>query len=327
MLGLPPFSYASPKTLKEASEMLASSQRAVLVSGGTDLYPNIKRRQVEPRLIVSLSGIAALRGIRSDEDRGLTIGALTTLEEVATSPIVTGQYPALAEAAMSVGSPQIRNGATLGGNLCQDTRCSYYDMPLGWRKGIGYCLKRGGDVCRIAPGSDRCWAVSSSDIAPIAMALDASVGVVGTRGERSMGVKSLYTNDGASHLSIARDEILTGLKLPPPGGLKAKYLKLRQRGTIDFAILGVAVAVRLDEQGVCTLARVVLGAVGSSPVEAEASEAILTGEKLTDEKVRQASTEASRLAKPMDNTSLTLQYRKAMVQVYVARALNALAAH
>ncbi len=326
MLGLPPFAYASPKTVEEASEMLASSQSAVLVSGGTDLYPNIKRRQAEPRLLVSLSGIAALRGIRGDGDRGLTIGALSTLEEVATSPLVTGQYPVLAEAAMSVGSPQIRNGATLGGNLCQDTRCSYYDMPLGWRKGVGYCLKKGGDVCRIAPGSDRCWAVSSSDIAPVAMALNASVSLVSTRGERLMGVKSLYRNDGVSRLSMARDEILTELKIPPSGGLKAKYLKLRQRGTIDFPLLGVAVAVRLDEQGVCTLARVVLGAVGSSPVEAEASEEILTGGKLTDEKVKQASTEASRLARPMDNTGLTLQYRKTMVQVYVARALKALAA-
>lgn len=326
MLRLPPFSYASVKTPEEASRMVASSPHAILVSGGTDLYPNIKRRQVAPRLLVSISGIAELKGIRGDGKGGVTIGALTTLEEVASSRLVTEHHPALAAAALSVGSPQIRGAATLGGNLCQDTRCNYYDMPPGWREGVGHCLKEGGDVCRIAPGGDRCWAVSSSDMAPVAMALGATVGMVSARGRRVIGVKELFRNDGVSYLSKARDEILTELKIPPPDGLRAKYLKLRQRKTIDFPILGVAAAVRLDEHGTCTLARVVLGAVGSCPLEAEASEKILSGATMTDEKVREASIEASRLVRPMDNTSLTLQYRKAMVQVYVARALKALAA-
>ena len=326
MLRLPPFSYASAKTLDEASRMVASSPHAMLVSGGTDLYPNIKRRQVGPKLLVSLSRISELKGIRGDGNRGITIGALTTLEEVASSPVVGEHYPALAEAALSVGSPQIRSAASLGGNLCQDTRCSYYDMPSEWREGVGHCLKEGGDVCRVAPGSDRCWAVASSDIAPVAVALDATVLLVSARGRRRVKANSLFRNDGLAHLSKDRDEILTELRLPPPGGLRAKYLKLRQRGAIDFPILGVAVAVKLDEQGTCSLARVVLGAVGSCPLEAEGSEKLLTGGRITDEKVREASIEAARLARPMENSGLTLQYRKAMVQVLVARALKAVVA-
>lgn len=326
MLRLPTFSYASPRTVEEASRIVAGSSSAMFVSGGTDLLPNIKRRQVEPRLLVDVSQIAELRGIRGDRRKGVTIGALTTLEEVASSPVVVRSYPALAEAALSVGSPQIRGAATLGGNLCQDTRCNYYDMPSGWREGVGHCLKDGGKVCRIAPGSERCWAISSSDVAPVAVALGARVRLVGKAGERDVGANSLFRNDGLSHLDKDRDEILTELVLAPPGSMKAKYLKLRQRGAVDFPIVGVAVAMKLDKRGSCTLARVVLGAVGSSPVEATESERILTGARITDDRIEEASMEAARLARPLDNTSLTLQYRKAMVRVYVARALRAVAA-
>ena len=296
------------------------------MAGGTDIYPNIKRGQAEPKLVVSLARVPRLRGIRSDGKGGLRIGALTTLEEVASSDLVGRKSPALAEAALGVGSPQIRNAATLGGNLCQDTRCSYYDMPSAWREGIGYCMKKGGDVCRVAPGSDRCWAVSSSDMAPVAMALGATALLVSSGGRRVVGMKSLYNDDGVSYLNKSREEIVTEVRIPPTDGLRAKYLKLRQRESIDFPILGVAVAVRLDGRGVCSLARVVLGGVGSSPIEAEASEEILTGGTLTDQRIAEAAIEASRLAKPLENTSLTLQYRKEMVRVYVSRALRALVA-
>lgn len=236
------------------------------------------------------------------------------------------RYPALAQAAASVGSPQIRASGTLGGNLCQDTRCSYFDTPSGWREGVGHCLKDGGGVCRVAPGSDRCWAVSSSDLAPVVVALEGRVRLVSGRGKRWLDAASLFRDDGTSHLNKRGDEVLTELKLPPSAGVRACYLKLRQRGAVDFPMLGVAAAVRLDERGVCTSARVVIGAVGSSPLRARGAEDILLGTRIADDDIGAAAVEASRVAKPMDNAGLTLQYRKAMVHVFVARALKTLLA-
>src|SRR5258706_5139895 len=196
MLRLPPFRYIAPRTLDEAARLLADNgERAMPVAGGTDLYPNMKRRQFTPELLIGLRGLHDLRGITGDPGRGISIGALTTLTEVASHAAIREFYVALAQAAGLVSAPQLRNVGTLGGNLCVDTRCNYYNQTEFWRHSIGYCIKKDGDICLVAPGSPRCWAVSSSDCAPALISLGASVRLVGPRGERVIPVAAPYHHD------------------------------------------------------------------------------------------------------------------------------------
>ncbi len=323
---LPPFRLLRPRTAAEAAGLLASGGAdAMAVAGGTDLYPNMKRRQVTPRALVSLRGIGELRGCRAGEGGELRIGAGTTLRELVSDDAVHEHAPALARAAALVSSPQVRTVATVGGNLCIDTRCNYYDLPEGWRASIGFCLKAGSDVCRVAPGGDRCWAISSSDLAPVAVALDARVRLVGAGGERMLPAAELYEDDGIRYLGKRPDEILTDVIVPPGRGLRATYWKVRQRGSIDFPMLGVAAAVRTGEDGACEEARVVLGAVGSRPVRCPEAELALAGRRLEPGAIEAAAELATAVAKPMENADLTPLYRKRMVKVHVTRALAELA--
>jgi len=323
MLRLPPFEYFSPRSVPEAVELLARhGAEAMIVAGGTDLYPNMKRRQFEPKVLVGLRAIPELRRMEGNVEDGIAIGAGMTLTQVSRHPVIAQAYPALAHAAGVVSTAQLRNMGTIGGNLCVDTRCTYYNQTYHWRKSIGFCMKKDGDICWVAPGSPRCWAVSSSDTAPVMIALGASVRLAGPGGERVIPAQALYRDDGMEYLAKHPHEILTDIRLPPADGLRTAYLKLRRRGSFDFPILGVAVALKLDEAGVCTHAKIVLGAVQSHPVEATQAEAILLGQPLTPEVVEAAAQAAAKPAKPLDNTDLLLSYRKKMVPVYVARAVR-----
>jgi 4-hydroxybenzoyl-CoA reductase subunit beta len=326
MMRLPPFEYLQPRTVGDAVKYLADrGAEAMLVAGGTDLFPNMKRRQFEPKALVGLRGIRELRGIRAAAS-GMTLGAATTLTAVATHPDVVRRYPALATAAGLVSSPQLRNMGTLGGNVCVDTRCNYYNQTYWWREAIGFCLKKDGDTCWVAPGSSRCWAVSSSDTAPVLMALAAQVRLVGPAGERTVPVHDLYCDDGMSYLGKRHDEIVTHILLPPVApGLVMRYVKIRRRGAFDFPILGVAVALCIDGAGLCTAARIVLGAVASAPLVASRAAVVLVGQRLTPEVIAAAAQAAFEPAKPLDNTDLTLSYRKKMVRVHVARVFCQLA--
>jgi 4-hydroxybenzoyl-CoA reductase subunit beta len=213
---------------------------------------------------------------------------------------------------------------TIGGNLCIDTRCNYYNQNFEWREAIDFCMKKDGKICWVAPGSSRCWAISSSDTAPVFMALGADVTLVGPDGERRIPVGNLYKPDGIEFMSKRPDEILTKIHVPPADGVRATYLKLRRRGSIDFPILGVAVAIKLASDDTVERARIVLTAVESAPVEAERAEQLLAGQKLTTDLIREAAAVAYRPAKPLDNTDLTHAYRKKMARVFVARALEEL---
>jgi 4-hydroxybenzoyl-CoA reductase subunit beta len=325
MLRLPPFRYVAPRSLDQAAQLLANEgDRAMPVAGGTDLYPNMKRRQFTPEVLVGLRGLRELRGVAGDPVQGITIGALATLTEIAAHPAIQQFYPALAQAAGLVSAPQLRNVGTLGGNLCVDTRCNYYNQTEFWRQSIGYCMKKDGDICLVAPGSPRCWAVSSSDCAPALISLQAQVRLVGPRGERVIPVAALYHDDGMDYLAKQRDEILAEVRLPPADGWRSVYRKLRRRGSFDFPILGVAAALRLDDDGIVRGARIALGAVASHPVEAAEAARLLEGQRPTPELIAAASAAAARWAKPLDNTDLTISYRKQMAPVYVRRALEEL---
>ncbi len=319
---LPGFEFLTPTTLEEATQLLADPERsASIVGGGTDLLPKMKRRQIEPATLVALSGIAATRDLRIDDENRCIIGSSTLVRDVASSTLVPR---VLATAAAEVASPQIRNTATIGGNLCLDTRCNYIDMPAAWRKANGHCLKDGGDVCWVAPRGKRCWAVSSSDLVPVAIALEGSVRLASVRGDRLIPVEDLYHNDGIAPLTMAADEILVELVLPPFGG-QATYRKLRRRGSIDFPMLGVAATARFDDDGKCTAARLVLGAVAPAPLRATEAEQFVVGRGFTDEVIEEAARLATQPVRPQDNTDLGSRYRKWMTAVFVRRALQDLA--
>jgi 4-hydroxybenzoyl-CoA reductase subunit beta len=304
--------------------MIAAQEHndVMLVAGGTDVYPNMKRQQYEPKTLIGLRQVRALRTLTGTAQHGLSIGAGMTLTQVSEQREIVAGYPALATAARLVSTPQLRNMGTLGGNLCVDTRCNYYNQTYWWREAIGFCLKKDGDTCWVAPGSSRCWAVSSSDTAPVLIALKAQVRLVGPAGERTIPVHDLYRDDGMHYLGKRHDEIVTHILLPPvAAGLVMRYIKIRRRGAFDFPILGVAVALCVDDTGLCTAARIVLGAVASAPLLASRAAAVLVGQRLTPEVIDAAAQAAFQPAKPLDNTDLTLSYRKKMVRVHVARVL------
>jgi 4-hydroxybenzoyl-CoA reductase subunit beta len=304
--------------------MAEHGPKAMLVAGGTDLYPNMKRRQFEPQVLVGLGGIAALRGIGGRPGDGLTIGPTTTLTAVSRHADVLRHYEALATAAGLVSSPQLRNMGTIGGNVCVDTRCNYYNQSYQWRKAIGFCMKKDGDICLVAPGSSRCWAVSSSDTAPVLWSLGARVRLVGPAGERTIPLSALYQDDGIEYLTKRSDEVLAEILLPPADGWRTAYFKLRRRGSFDFPVLGVAVALRM-ESAVVREARIVLGAVASLPREARPAAEALVGERLSPELITRVADLAAGPAKPLDNTDYAHYYRKKMTRVFVTRALRQLA--
>jgi 4-hydroxybenzoyl-CoA reductase subunit beta len=323
MLRLPPFRYLAPAHLGDAAHMLAEEgEQAMLVAGGTDLYPNMKRRQCTPPVVIGLRGIAALKQVNGTPEQGLRIGATVTLTTLAEHPVIQHFYPALATAASSISTPQLRNMGTIGGNLLLDTRCNYYNQTEFWRHSIGYCMKKDGDVCLVAPGSPRCWAISSADTAPVLVSLNAQVRLLSVHGERVIAVRDLFRDDGMHPYTKAADEILSEIMLPPADGWRSVYLKLRRRGSFDFPILGVAVALRLAEDQTVTDVRLVLGAVASHPVEVPEAAKLLIGQHLTPEVIERVSTTAARRAKPLDNADLTINYRKQVTPVYIRRALH-----
>ncbi len=337
MLRLPPFRLLRPRTLAEAVRLLAEEgagegQPVRLVAGGTDLWPNMKRRNQKAATVISLMGVPELAGIQA-EDGGLRIGATTLLDTVARDPRLVAGYPALTAAVTSISSPPLRNMGTLGGNLCLDTRCTYYNQTEEWRRSIDYCMKEEGRICWVATSSPRCWAHSASDAAPMLCALGAAVRLAGGGSERALPLADLYRDDGIDYLTRRPDEILTEIALPADaaaGRCHAAFWKLRRRGSIDFAVLSVAAAVWTDEAGTVTGARLYLGAVGSWPVAATAAADLLIGQPLRalagDADLLAAAGRAARkVATPMDNTDFQAQWRGVMAARYTEAALRQLA--
>ena len=321
MIRLPDFDYYAPSTVEDGVALKAEhGSEAMYVAGGTDLFPNMKRRQFEPKVLIGLRGVRTLRAITNGA--GLTIGAGVTLTDLADHPDVRRAYPSLAHAAGLVSSPPLRNAGTIGGNLCLDTRCTYYNQSHDWRKALGFCMKLDGDTCWVALSSQKCLAVSSSDCAPVVIALGAEVRLVGPHGERTIPAEALYRNDGMEYLDKSPDELLVSIHLPPREGWRTSYWKLRRRGSIDFPILSVAVALRMEQDGSCAEARLVLGAVSSQPVLVPEAADLLIGKRITPELIRAVAEVTAKSAKPLDNTDMALSYRKKMASLYTARALS-----
>jgi 4-hydroxybenzoyl-CoA reductase subunit beta len=322
MLRLPEFEYHQPRSLKQAIKVLADLGTGVmLVAGGTDVYPKMKRGQFTPRNLISLRGLRELKGIRQSKD-GLLIGAGESLTTVSNHRLIAKHLPALAHAAESVSTPQLRNMGTIGGNVLVDTRCNYYDQTHFWRQAVGFCMKKDGDICLVAPGSAKCLAIASSDTAPVLVSLGADAILVGPAGERCVKLEDLYRDDGIEYSAKAKDEVLKGLFIPRESlARRNAYLKLRRRGSFDFPILGVAATMDIDERGECRSASVVLTAVASAPKVITEASALLQGKKVTPELIDAVAEAAVKVAHPLDNADLDYWYRKKMAKVYTQRAL------
>jgi 4-hydroxybenzoyl-CoA reductase subunit beta len=307
MMRLPWFEHRAPKTVAEAARILAGEgPDAMLIAGGTDLLPNMKRRQMAPKVLVSIGAIESLKANRSVYGAGLTL-----------TQIVNSQAPtALRQAAHQVATVHLRNMGTLGGNLCLDTRCNYYNQNYEWRKAIDFCLKKDGDVCWVATASKRCVAASSTDCAPALIALGAKVKLVSSQGEREVPLEALYNNDGIDYLKRRPEEILTEIQVG--NNLGSTYWKLRRRGAFDFPVLGVAAA--KTQEGV----RIALGAVASRPSLVDKANAFLQGRELTDEVIDEAAKLVASRAKPMDNADLDLYWRKDVAAEFARYALREL---
>jgi 4-hydroxybenzoyl-CoA reductase subunit beta len=307
MMRLPWFEYRAPRTLAEAARILAGEgPDAALIAGGTDLLPNMKRRQMAPRVLVSLRHIAELKR------NGTVLGAAATLSEIVHKPHLPR---GLRQAAAQVATVHLRNMGTIGGNLCLDTRCTYYNQNYEWRKAIDFCLKKDGDICWVATASKRCVAMSSTDCAPALLALGARVRLVSASGERELALAELYNNDGIDYLRRRPDEILTEVGFV---NVPSTYWKLRRRGAFDFPVLGVAAA--LHAEG----ARLALGAVASRPFLVDKANEFLRGKSLTDDVIEEAGRIAASRAKPMDNADLDLYWRKGVTAAFVGYALREL---
>jgi len=324
MMRLPSFRYLAPATASEAARALrGEGPDAAIVAGGTDLYPNMKRRHQVPKTLVALRRIAALRGVRWRRDGSLRLGPAATLRDLERSARIAKALPALHAAVRSISTPILRNMGTIGGNLCLDTRCNYYDQNEEWRRAIHDCLKCGGDTCWTAPGSDDCWAVNSSDSVPVMMALGARVRLVSADGDREIACDELFAvDDGRRWLTRRPDELLTDIVVPAQGRARSVYLKLRRRGAFDFPVLGVAA--RVEGNGTIERADLVINAVGPAPVRCREAEAFLRGRPLDDATIAEAAEIAPKECKPLDNTDFMPSYRKKMAKVFVRRALEAL---
>jgi len=315
MMRLPWFEWRSPRSIAEAATILAGEgPQAMLIAGGTDLIPNMKRRHQSPKTLVSLRRVPELK------KRNGALGAGLTLTELVRDDTVRARYRGLWQAAAQVATVHLRNMGTLGGNLCLDTRCTYYNQNHEWRKAIDFCLKKDGDICWVATASKRCVAVSSTDTAPALIALGAKVELVSAQGEREVPLAALYNNDGIDYLTRRADEILTEVRVPQDW--TSSYWKLRRRGAFDFPVLGVAAAVKLERDGTVAEARLALGAAASRPFLVEKAGQFLEGKRLTDEVIAEAGALVASRAKPMDNTDLDLYWRKDVASSFAGYALR-----
>lgn len=319
---MPQFTVLQPETIPQALDMLAKHTDLRILAGGSDLVINLRNRLFAPEYVLDIKAIKDLHGIKQTES-GLTIGALTTLSEVAQNMEIKAKYPVLASAASVVAGPNIRNMATLGGNICLDTRCHWYNQSYFWRKSCNFCLKKDGDICHVAPGGKYCWAAYSGDTAPALLTLDASLKIVGPNGERTVQLKDFFILDGIEKYHLASNEVITEVLLPATKeNYKGFYKKLRIRDSVDYPLAGVSVAGKLDSDGRCQDVSVAITAVNPAPLLVPEINNLLVGQKLTEELIEKAVELARKTAKPMKTTLSTMPYRRHMIGVFVKQGLT-----
>jgi 4-hydroxybenzoyl-CoA reductase subunit beta len=326
-LSLPEFKLLRPRSIEEAVRHLRQHAGNIRVlAGGTDLIPSMKQHLFEPEYVLDLRGISALLGIELLSDGGVQIGAITPLRAIERSDFLRSRYSVLAEAAATVASPVLRNMGTIGGNICLDTRCLWYNQSLTWRKGCGFCIKKDGDLCHVAPGGTKCWAAFSGDTPPALLCLNAEIEIASATGLRRVPLRDFYTGLGDDYRRLQPGEIVTRVLLPASSaGYHGVYRKLRVRGSIDYPLAGVAVAMKRSNGRVAD-ARVGITAVNPAPLLVKGADDLLIGQ-IIDETVAAAVGDlAAKIAKPLTTSALTPEYRREMIRVFTKRAVLAAAA-
>lgn len=318
------FQVARPHSIEDAVRVLAENgPDAMIIAGGTDVVPNLQMRLFSPRVLVDLKPLRGLAEIEFSPRHGLRIGAMATLTQILDSPLVREKFPVLASAIGTIAGPLQRNMGTLGGNLCLETRCRWYNQSYLWRKALGGCLKKEGDICHVAPGGDYCWAAWSGDSAPALLALDAELEIAGPRGTRRIPLDKFYKNDGMDRINLGRDELVTAVHVPAAmAGRRGIYHKLRIRDSIDYPLAGVAVTMDVDRNGICLDARIALTAVNPAPLLLRQAVEWLVGQTISSDLIERVAHAAIQTGKPLTTSASTPVYRREMVRLFTRRALE-----
>ncbi len=321
---LPEFEFIQPHSLQEACSILGKhDSKAALLAGGTAIMVALRYRLSKPAVVIGLKGLTALDYVRRNETGGLVIGSMVTLETLEESPLVLNECALLAQAVQLVAIPPIRHEATIGGNLCLDTRCIYYNQSEFWRSGLKACFKRGGDTCHAVEKGRHCQAVYQGDLAPVLIALGAELKIASATGEKTIPLANFFTGRGEKPNILKPDEILAEVRIPPSGHEAAgAYEKLRVREGMDFPMAGVAVVVKRNRSGTIEQAKVVLGALGPSPIEVPKASGLLEEHKPTEDLLQGVSREVVDRARPVGNLAMDTNYRRKMVGVLAKRALR-----
>jgi 4-hydroxybenzoyl-CoA reductase subunit beta len=325
-LSLPQFRLLRPRTVDEAVSFLSKHANNVRVlAGGTDLIPSMRQKLFEPEYVLDLRSVAEIRGIRQQTSGAVEIGALTALSAIEKSPYLRQHFPVLAESAATVASPVLRNMGTLGGNICLDTRCLWYNQSLTWRKGCGFCIKKDGNICHVAPGGTKCWAAFSGDTPPALLCLNAEIEIASPDRTRRIPLQEFYTGDGVNYRRLLPTELVTRVFLPAESAdYSGVYRKLRVRGSIDYPLAGVAVVMKRSNGHIAD-ARIAMTAVNPAPVLVQKAGELLVGKSIDESLAEAAGDIAARTAKPLTTSALTPEYRREMIRVFTKRAVLAAA--
>lgn len=324
-MSLPQFRLLRPRSVEEAADYLAKYGNVRILAGGTDLIPSMRQKLFEPEYVIDLRGMATLREMRPLPDGGVEIGALVTLRAIERFAFLRQHYPVLTEAAGAVASPVLRNMGTIGGNICLDTRCLWYNQSLTWRKGCGFCVKKDGDICHVAPGGTKCWAAFSGDTPPALLCLNAEIEIASPSGMRRIALSEFYTGVGDNYRNLQSNELVTRILLPASSAdLSGVYRKLRVRGSIDYPLAGVAVVMKRSN-GHAADVRIGITAVNPAPMLVKGASELLAGNVVDEILAEAAGDLAARTAKPLTTSALTPEYRREMIRVFTKRAVLAAA--
>ncbi len=316
---LPDFRYIRPANVDEAVAALAGKPGAAIIAGATDLLPNLRRGLGEPSVLIDVSAVPALALVEETAD-GLRIGAGVKLAELALHPVVQRDFPVIVEGALAVAGPTHRAAATVGGNLCQDTRCHFYNQSEWWRSGNEYCLKYEGDRCHVAPKTARCFATYRGDLAPALMVLGAEAEVAGPKGRRKLPLAELFQDDGAAHLKLAADEVLVAVTVPNSAkGLVGSYAKIRIRDAIDFPLVGVAAALKRDGD---KIGQIRVAITGSNPCPLPISTDGLEGQPWNEATARSLADRLNKTAKFQTTTTVGMRYRRRVLLASARRLVD-----
>ncbi len=328
-MSLPQFKLLRPRTLDEAIGYLvkhlgaaesSQSLRVQVIAGGTDFIPSMRQKLFEPDYVLDIRHIAELKGI-CQQGSGVEIGALTSLTTIEHSDLLRRRYAVLSEAAATVASPLLRNMGTIGGNICLDTRCLWYNQSLTWRKGCGFCIKKDGNLCHVAPGGSKCWAAFSGDTPPALLCLNAEIEIASASGLRRMPLREFYTGDGVAYRKLQPHELVTRVFLPESAAdYHGVYRKLRIRGSIDYPLAGVAVVMKRSNGHVAD-ARLAITAANPAPLLVKGVTELLTGKSVDESLAETVGDLAAKTAKPLTTSALTPEYRREMIRVFTKRAI------